>query len=140
MPSSWRLAWPLVPIDKPARRQLLRWTAGSLGLLAAAICLFNFNPAGHRFYPPCPFHWLTHLYCPGCGSLRALHHLLHGRWMAGLAQNPLMVIALPFLAALLVRPALGRRAWVCWTAFGVLCVYWILRNLPGWPFSLLAPG
>src|SRR5690606_2629375 len=28
--------------------------------------------------PSCPFYTLTHWYCPGCGSQRALHALLHG--------------------------------------------------------------
>ena len=37
-------------------------------------------------YAPCLFYALTDLYCPGCGTLRGLHELLHGR--IGIAHGP----------------------------------------------------
>ncbi|NIM07518.1 MAG: DUF2752 domain-containing protein, partial [Armatimonadetes bacterium] len=67
------------------------------GLAVAMVFLYKFNPAGTSFYPPCPFNMLSGLYCPGCGSLRALHQLSHGHLLAALYLNPLMVIALPFI-------------------------------------------
>lgn len=125
-----------------------------LGLLAAAAIaaavLWQVDPhqAGNPL-PPCPSLWLTGLLCPGCGTTRALHALLHGDLPGALAMNPLMVLALPPLAVLTAQtlrmlPAaleplaerLGdARVWAI-----VLIGYGVLRNLPWPPFSWLAPG
>ena len=37
------------------------------------------------------------------------------------------------------RPAKGVPPWLAWSLVGVLIVFTILRNLPWWPFTLLAP-
>ena len=108
-------------------------------LLAGAAVLYGFEPGVARCFPPCPLHSLTGLYCPGCGSLRALHQLLHGHLARAFALNPLLVISLPLLAFLRLRPALLYRPWFAWSCFAVLLGYGILRNLPWWPFVLLAP-
>jgi hypothetical protein len=120
------------------------------GLAAAMLFLYNFNPAGTSLYPPCPFNTLSGLYCPGCGSLRALHQLSHGHLFAALSLNPLMIISLPFVLYGLLSEAVsagrGRilptvfvpRAWI-WLLFGVIVIYWVARNIPVYPFLLLAP-
>jgi hypothetical protein len=108
-------------------------------LLAGAAVLYGFEPGVARGYPPCPLHSLTGLYCPGCGSLRALHQLLHGHLERAFALNPLLVITLPILGYLRLRPALLYRLWFAWACFTVLLTYGVLRNLPYWPFVLLAP-
>jgi len=64
----------------------------------ALVTLYFHDPAAAGFFPPCPFHYLTGLHCPGCGTLRATHQLLHGHPLAALDLNPLMVLSLPFLA------------------------------------------
>lgn len=125
--------------------------AGSVGLAAAgATVLFLFDPTAYAFYPPCPFHALTGLWCPGCGTTRALHELLRGDLAAAFGLNPLMVVALPYLgysaasyATLGLRgralPALFGSPLFAWLALWAILAYWILRNLPLYPFSLLAP-
>jgi hypothetical protein len=110
-----------------------------LGLAAGAGVLYFYNPAQSQIFPPCPFHWLTGLYCPGCGSLRATHLLLHGRVEAAMGMNPLMVLSIPFVAALFLKRDWFRKAWVPWTAFSILVAYGVLRNVPAWPFLVLAP-
>ena len=40
----------------------------------------------------------TGLYCPGCGSTRALYALLHGRPGEALAMNPLLLVVLAWFA------------------------------------------
>lgn len=103
------------------------------------LVLFLFNPARHGFYPFCVFYKTTGLLCPGCGSLRALHHLLHGDLLGALRLNALFVLALPFagwFGLRLMREALGRPvtnlnirpAWV-WGAFALLVVFSVARNL-----------
>lgn len=118
--------------------------------VAAMGLLLCFSPVECQWFPPCPFRSLTGWYCPGCGSTRALHHLLHGKIGAAFGYNPLMVASVPFL---LVR---GVARWVPGCALRVfdekalrpaaiigICVlvvvYGVLRNLPAYPFSFLAP-
>lgn len=111
---------------------------------------YFFNPST-TFFIPCPFHFLTGFYCPGCGSQRAIHLLLHGNIIDAFRFNPLMVLTLPILIYGLVITAAN---WIFETKFrfmlfysklfifgyfGVAIVYWVLRNLPFYPFNLLAP-
>ena len=123
-----------------------RAAALCLGLAAALALVFLFDPAAAAFYPPCPFRWLTGLLCPGCGATRAVHQLLHGRVGAALALNPLLPLYLAalgwvFLAQL--RLALGRpplagprlaSGWI-WALLALVLVFWVARNLPGWPLG-----
>jgi hypothetical protein len=134
-------------------RRWLRWgamvTAG-LALCAGGVYLYSFNPAGSGVYPICPFHALTGLHCPGCGTGRALHQLLHGNVLAAMRLNPLAVVLLPPLAYGMLSLALqfvGRKplpgklipAFWIWMLLAVILLYWVLRNIPCYPFSLLAP-
>jgi hypothetical protein len=113
--------------------------------------LFRHNPAGSMIFPPCPFRALTGLYCPGCGSLRAVHQLLHGHLGSAFALNPLLIIVLPFMGYAFVsygmmsfgkqRPALlPAPAYLGWLMLIVIVLYGILRNIPDYPFCLLAPS
>ena len=65
----------------------------SLGI----INLYFFDPANsNSIYPPSLSREWGGFYCAGCGMLRALHHLLHGRWQYALRFNPLLIISLPY--------------------------------------------
>ena len=115
----------------------------SLLALALGIVAF-FNPSTHQFFPSCAFHEVTGLYCPGCGSTRFLHSLLQGDIAAALGYNPLAVLAMPVLAAGLFLPTEMCRKWAYhpatgWTMLFVILAFGLLRNLPAFPFSLLAP-
>jgi hypothetical protein len=109
------------------------------GIAAAGITLYFVNPAEQRCLPPCTFYYMTGLYCPGCGTTRAVHQLLHGHLAAAMALNPLMLASLPVMAVLLVRPRFAAKPWVAWTAFVVVVAFGILRNIPCQPFLILAP-
>ncbi len=121
------------------------------GLIVAALAiLFLFDPEISALYAPCPFRWLSGLNCPGCGTLRGLHRLLHGDVAAAAGLNLLMVVSLPFLGyasvSKLVLAVSGRslpRIPVSdgWTRLLLPAIvsFWILRNVPAYPFSLLAP-
>jgi Protein of unknown function (DUF2752) len=67
----------------------------ALGAIAAAVLLYNFPPGRFGFYPACPVYRYLHLYCPGCGSTRALSALLHGHLNEAMHYNPLFVMLLP---------------------------------------------
>lgn len=101
--------------------------------------MFLFDPAGSAFFPPCPFHWATGWHCPGCGSLRAAHLLLHGDAPAALRMNPLMVLSIPALAALPLRRRWAYSPRTAWAALFLIISFGVARNLHAWPFALLAP-
>src|SRR4029450_5129901 len=71
--------------------------------LTAAAYAFIFEPGKTGFFPACTFRSLTGLACPGCGSTRALHQLLHGHIGNAFVLNPLLLIVLPIMLYVLVR-------------------------------------
>jgi hypothetical protein len=120
---------------------------GSVAVLGAAV-LFWFDPSRYAFYPACQFHRVTGWLCPGCGSLRALHQLLHGHLVTAFRYNPMLITLLPFLAWYGARylrqkgsgePAMLLRPWWLWVVLGIGLAFGILRNVPGIPFLAL-PG
>src|SRR4051794_26787095 len=71
--------------------------------------------------PPCLFHLVTGIPCPGCGSTRAILQLVQGHVAAALFFNPLATLAAFLLA--------------------VYCVYAALVLVFGWPrLRLSVPG
>jgi hypothetical protein len=114
-----------------------------LGFLAIALCaaavLFFFDPSQHGFYPSCLFYRTTGLQCPGCGSLRALHSLLHGELARALHYNALLVLSLPCLTVIALRSAVRwfkppvqnepLPARFFWVALAALLVFTVVRNL-----------
>jgi hypothetical protein len=132
--------------DEMVRRRLtalLVW----LTLAVGATYLFIFEPGKSGFFPACPFRMLTGFTCPGCGSTRGLHRLLHGDVIAAFEFNPLMVLSLPFLLYALVRyttaAVTGRplqryrlNAKYIWTLFVVIMSFWVFRNTRFYPFPI----
>ncbi len=112
--------------------------------------IYQNNPLVSSFYPPCFFHKLTGLYCPGCGSARALYHLLHLNIITAIDQNVFAVISTPFVAwhfiRLYINEVFGRNLkpvfFPGYTIIAILVlilIFWVIRNLPYYPFSMLAP-
>ena len=147
---------PLLPPPLPRHGAKVRalWVFGAaIPVLAGAALLYAVNPATTRIFPPCPFHALTGLYCPGCGSTRCLHHLLHGRVATAFDLNPLLVVMLPFVAVALAREVLrvtGRapprrmkgapfHRWWVWALLAVVLAFGVARNLPWKPVRWMAP-
>jgi hypothetical protein len=64
-----------------------RHVRAALLFLVCGIVLFFFDPATTGLYPPCLFKTFLGVQCPGCGSLRAMHQLLHGNVAAAWALN-----------------------------------------------------
>lgn len=65
---------------------------------ATALVIFFFiDPGAYPIFPKCPFLVATGLECPGCGSQRAVHQLLHLNIVAAFHQNPLIVLYLPYV-------------------------------------------
>ena len=131
----------------------MRWILISstlVGVLALAYLLLTHGPHA-SFWPKCHFKRLTGLHCIGCGMTRGSHALLQGDVLAAFRYNPLLfsLLALALLAGvweLLARwtgkdlPLRLRPRWpMLWTLIGLFLAFWVLRNVPAWPFTLLAP-
>ena len=58
---------------------------------------FFYNPSEDALFMRCPFKIMTGYDCPGCGSQRALHELLHFNFGKAFQYNPLFVLAIPYL-------------------------------------------
>ena len=77
-------------------QKLLR--IGVVATLFSILILFYYQITySSNLYLPCPFHSFTGFSCPGCGSQRAIHLLLHGDFLNALRYNALLTIALPFI-------------------------------------------
>ena len=100
-------------------------------LLAFGCIYYALDPSSSTLFPRCTFLTLTGYKCPGCGTLRGVHHLLHLRFSAAWDMNPLMIVMMPLIVALLAWPRLSRNLVVGVSAAGVIVVYWLLRNIAG---------
>lgn len=114
--------------------------------LAIAGILSEFDPySASAVLPPCFFHALTDFYCPGCGTTRALHALLHGNLTLAMQMNPMAVIALALIPLMLWNNLHPDRAWIARVSdariwLPLVIAFAVLRNLPWQPFVWLAPG
>lgn len=87
----------------------------------------------------CTFKVLTGYDCPGCGSQRAFHALLHGRFALAWSYNPMVFFAVPAAVYYLIIES-GRRRWPRLHAASVnpfiisailiaITAFWIGRNI-----------
>jgi len=105
-------------------------------LTFAAIALWAIDPATSAVFPVCPFRLLTGWQCPGCGSARALHQLLHGRIDEAWRLNAAAVLALPAIGVDLVqRKVSGSTGWLAilsptsvWLIAAALVGFGVARN------------
>jgi len=141
------------PRPKPAGKRGWFRVLALITLLLFIACLAWLRHAGPTppaWYPPCPFHATTGLYCPGCGSARVLHALAHGDFRAACGNNIFIVVLAPFLLAWAAislwralrhnQPPLRAPLGAARILLIAIVAFWIARNLPWWPFTLLAPA
>lgn len=119
-------------------------------ILVAVFLYYNINPSNVDFLPKCPIYSCTGLYCTGCGSQRATHHLLHLNFLGVLKYNLLYLFGLFIVAYHIIVTLLNKLfnkniynyLYHSKTPIIILIVvvlFTILRNIPIYPFSLLAP-
>lgn len=122
-----------------------------LVILVVAVIFYVLDPTKHSIFPNCMFHSLTGAYCPGCGSQRALHSLLHFDLAGVVSYNFLFLPAALFVLYHYTHPVLNRFfGWKLpnlfymkktpWIVLVIVILFWVMRNLPWHPFSVLAPG
>jgi len=116
-----------------------------------AFFYFSINPNEVDFLLKCPLYRTTGLFCPGCGSQRSIHHLLHVD-LASAAQNNVMLliglVAMVYHYGIMAYnryfnghvDSIFNHRMVIIIAIGILFLFWILRNIPAYPFTLLSPS
>lgn len=66
------------------------------------IYFYFLNPTDKtNFFLPCFFYEITGYQCPGCGTQRAFHEMLHFNFVSAFTQNALFVLAIPYVLAAL---------------------------------------
>lgn len=87
--------------DAPALRLVTPATTAVAagGYLAAVAVVDPFRPSVLQ----CPVHGITGWWCPGCGSTRAVHALLHGDVGLSLSAHPMVLPLLALMVVLYVR-------------------------------------
>ena len=98
-----------------------------------------FDPAETFWMPKCPIHTLTGLDCPGCGSQRAFHSLLHGDLAGAARTNALLLLFIPLIAVMGIGE-INRNRWPRFYRFmvsppmvygllAVMVIWTIVRNI-----------
>ena len=91
-------------------------------------------------FPKCPFRSLTGLLCPGCGSQRGIHQVLHGHFIEALKLNALLIPAILYgLIGAVISLFLpkywptAREKWygkdAAYIALIIIVSYWLGRNI-----------
>ena len=115
----------------------------AIALAAVAIVVFFlFSPEeSDNFFPKCIFKSITGLDCPGCGSQRAIHHLLHLDFKMAFLRNPLAVTMIPYIFVGILFEYFGLKErfpkarnilfgyWAASILLIIVIAYWIGRNL-----------
>jgi len=124
--------------------------AGGSAIIGGSALVWYFNPTTAGFFPVCPLFSLTGIHCPGCGLTRGFHALFHGDVLTALHCNallPIFVFLFGFIFVSLFLIAVRGRG-LSWRVFPPSAMYgflvlaaafFVLRNLPFYPFTLLAP-
>ena len=97
----------------------------------------------------CMFYQTTGLYCPGCGTGRAIHQLIHLNFIEAFQYNQIFIILLPFLLYY------GLKIYIKFiyrdilpfniprkfdmSIIIVIILYFIIRNINIYPFTYLQP-
>jgi hypothetical protein len=111
-------------------------------LLVFGVIYYAIDPSTSTVLPRCTFLSLTGYKCPGCGSQRAIHALMHGDVVGAFKFNALLLIAIPWIALCLYgetqrtrNPRLYARInapMLMWLFLVVTVLWWLLRNIFNW--------
>jgi len=136
-----RRLWPLLP------------PGAVLGVMYFFVALANgLGKSDHSSVAECGVRNLTGFHCPGCGGTRCAESIIGGDWISAMAYNPLLMSGfLIFMSVslyLIVRiTILGKPSpripniqskWI-WLGVAGIALFTVLRNIPTYPFTLLAP-
>lgn len=109
-----------------------------LVLIPAGIIWVVCSGLGLLTFSPCPFHLLTGLPCPSCGTTRAILALFDGAWLDSIWINPLGILS---VTALVVSTLLLLLERILYTPLvgplSTRCILFIQRRSVAAPLILL---
>ncbi len=119
--------------------------------IGIAILYFFVNPSDVNFFPKCPLYVTTGIYCPGCGSQRATHQLLQFNLFGVLQQNVLYfigILVLGYHGTITILNIYFKKHIYNYIyhpktpiiILVIIIIYWVARNIPVYPFTILAPN
>lgn len=121
-----------------------------LAVIITCILISFFNSSVLlKYLSVCIFHRLTGFYCPLCGITRSLTLGINGKLIKAFSHNSLFYILLVYVLILLLYHYFIKKQKsnnkILFTKIHITIIisltglFWILRNLPLFPFSYLAP-
>ena len=113
-----------------------------LFIILVIILLILYLCLGHLFhlYIPCLFHFLTGLYCPGCGLTRMLYSIIKLDFNKAFHYNQLLFVLFPFALFFIInyiysliynkQPLIKKIPDYIWyILIIILLIYGVLRNI-----------
>ena len=122
-------------------KKYLLITVAAFFVATVLFIFFYIDPNVYPIFPKCPFLIVTGFECPGCGSQRAFHQLLHLNIASAFRQNPIVVLYLPYiLLGLYIEYASGKNKFprirkllygkeAAIIIFISIILFWIGRNI-----------
>lgn len=118
-----------------ARRAIM---VGGILLIIIAVLIYSyFDPESSILFPKCPWLSLTGTQCPGCGSQRAIHALLHGDIVSAWHYNALLILSIPYIIILIIAELRRKEAprfyskvtspWAIGLCVAVIVAWWVFR-------------
>ena len=111
-------------------------------LMLMAFIYYALDPSASSLFPRCAFLEFTGYKCPGCGSQRAVHALLHGDVVTAFRYNALLLIAIPWIGLCLYAESRRTRnpqlyvrlnaPLLIWLFLAMVLIWWVLRNIFNW--------
>ncbi|WP_051878143.1 DUF2752 domain-containing protein [Chryseobacterium sp. FH1] len=78
--------------------------------LSGVVCIYYLiDPSKSSLFLKCPLKSVSGYDCPGCGAQRALHELLHFRFLEAFTYNPLFVLSLAVAIVFVSIKFLGNK-------------------------------
>lgn len=108
-------------------------------MIITFLIYYSYNPENSSLFPKCPFLLLTNLKCPGCGSQRAIHALLHLDIQSAIRYNGILVFSLPIIATLIYAEFYREKKYKFYAKLHqtkyillylfIVIAWWISRNI-----------
>lgn len=110
-------------------------------LLAALIVFYVFDPQEQDIFPKCAFKTVTGYECPGCGSQRAIHDMLHLQLKQAFSHNALMFLLVPYIVLGVFMEFFGGKTrfpkiekiffgkWAAVAVLLIILIFWVGRNV-----------
>jgi len=119
-----------------------KYITASLIIICSIIIYFIFDPSHYLWFPRCPFLIISGYKCPGCGSQRTIHALLHFNIQEAFHYNAFLVCSIPFIIILTIAEILRKskpkfyirvhRPLYIYIYLIAVILWWILRNIYGY--------